>query len=113
MACAPSQGWSRDDSRVCAADAPAIVCVASEPDRGVEFELGGAVVLPGECAQAPKGGGRLRVHWTDEHGTIHDGHVRAPAHRRTAVVLRGDALEVDDRSRCDRTLGATARPDDE
>ncbi|MBK8236428.1 MAG: hypothetical protein IPK74_12800 [Deltaproteobacteria bacterium] len=89
------------------------MCVDAEPDRAVEFELGGAVLLPGECARAPAKGGRLRVHWTDEHGDIHDDRVRAPAHRRTHVVLRGDELEVTARPRCDRALRATARPDDE
>ncbi len=114
LGCAPKAGWRRDDRRACGPKEPAVVCVASEPDRGLAFVVGGVEVLPGECAQAPRGGGRVRVQWTDRDGQLHARSVRAPAHRRTAVLLRPDgSLQVDARARCDArpgSGGATARP---
>lgn len=53
VGCAPRTGWVRVD-RVCqASDAPR-VCFVAEPDAPVTLEVGGAVLVPGECAQPPK-----------------------------------------------------------
>ncbi|MBX7081532.1 MAG: hypothetical protein K1X88_20190 [Nannocystaceae bacterium] len=102
LGCAPKLGWQRDDRRACASDEPAVVCVASEPDRGLAFVVGAVEILPGECAQAPDGGGRVRVAWTDRDGHAHHRSVRAPAHRRTTVVLQPDGtLHAQGRARCD------------
>lgn len=53
VGCAPRTGWVRVD-RVCqASDAPR-VCFVAEPDAPLTLEVGTAVLVPGECAQAPK-----------------------------------------------------------
>lgn len=101
-ACAPAVGWERDGARVCPSDAPAVVCVRAQPDRPVEFEVGDQALVPGECARAPERGGAVQVGWTDAQGVRTDRRVRAPAHRRTELVLGADdELRVAATVRCD------------
>jgi len=101
-ACAPTRGWERDTARVCADDGPAVVCVQARPDRPVEFDVGGATLLPGECAVAPTKGGALRVAWSVAGGPWEDRRVRAGAHRRTELALGADGeLRVTARLACD------------
>ncbi len=101
-ACAPAVGWERDTSRVCAEDGPAVVCLQAVPDRGVVADVGGAELVPGECARAPEGAGALRVTWTDATGGEHDERIRVGAGRRTVVALEADGeLRVIARITCD------------
>jgi len=101
-ACAPTVGWERETSRVCPEDGPAVVCIQAVPDRGVVLEVGGAELVPGECARAPEGGGALRVTWTDARGGEHDQRIRATRGRRTVIALEADGeLRVVARIACD------------
>lgn len=53
VGCAPRTGWVRID-RVCqASDAPR-VCFEAEPDAPLTLEVGGMVLVPGECAEPPE-----------------------------------------------------------
>ena len=53
VGCAPRSGWVRID-QVCQTSDPARVCFAAEPDAPLTLEVGGRVLVPGECAEAPK-----------------------------------------------------------
>jgi hypothetical protein len=104
-ACAPTIGWERDTARVCAAESPAVICIQTVPDRGVVFDVGGAQLVPGECAHAPEGGGALRVAWTDGEGRDHEQRIRAARARRTVVALEADGeLRVVAKIACDPAM---------
>lgn len=102
--CAPTQGWSRTDVRVCATDSAAVVCLQAEPDRSVVAQVGDVSIVPGECVRAPDpdAHGRLSVALSDRDGQRWIEHVRV---RRSAITrLRLDAdgdLAVEQHSACD------------
>lgn len=104
-ACAPAHGWERATRRTCEPEGPARVCLRADPDQPLAMTVGGARVIPGECVEAPRGGGSVRL-------TIDDGR----AHRQTSRRIRArrgqvQAVTVDprgkiqvvERTRCDRT----------
>jgi hypothetical protein len=86
VACAPKTGWERTTSRVCEPKAPATVCLEATPDRAVEARVGGETILPGECAVAPKGGGRVKMELR-ENGSRERVGVHASKSKRTTVTL--------------------------
>ena len=77
------------------------MCLEATPDRPVEAHVGGEVILPGECAVAPKGGGRVRVELR-ENGKRDDFGVRAPKKKRTTVTLDPNEKPQIERERCDQ-----------
>lgn len=83
--CAPASGWQRTDVRACRRSSPARVCADDDPDRPIEIGVGGATILPGECAEAPQRGGLVRVR-TARDGTSQ---TRWVAARRGAVTRIG------------------------
>lgn len=60
------------------------------PDRGVELEIGGAAVLPGECVVAPRKGGRVEVAWREPDGRAGSSTIRARPGHRTELALGAD-----------------------
>lgn len=104
LGCAPTQGWSRTDVRVCAADSAAVVCLYAEPDRSVVAQVGDVSIVPGECVRAPDpdAHGRLTVALSERDGQRWTERVRV---RRSAITrLRLDAdgdLAVEQHSACD------------
>ena len=53
VGCAPRTGWVRIE-QVCQASDPPRVCFEAEPDAPLTLEVGGTVLVPGECAEAPQ-----------------------------------------------------------
>lgn len=53
MGCAPRSGWVRTD-QVCQPADPPRVCFEADPDAPLTLRVGGATLVPGECAEAPK-----------------------------------------------------------
>jgi len=102
VGCAPKTGWERTTSRVCDDETPATVCLMATPDRPVEARVGGETILPGECAIAPKGGGRVRMELR-EHGKRDDFGVHAPKAKRTTVTLDPNEKKPQrSRTKCDQ-----------
>ncbi|MBK8265719.1 MAG: hypothetical protein IPK80_30870 [Nannocystis sp.] len=104
VACAPRSGWQRTAARACEPREPARVCLIADPDRPLTLSVGDARIIPGECAQAPRGGGLLRV-------DLHDGrdhrHKRRTLRARRGHTQRFEAdaalrLRLRQRQRCDR-----------
>lgn len=54
-ACAPSWTWDRADPGTCAGGDPPRICFAPEVDEGQVLDVGGARIVPGECATGEKG----------------------------------------------------------
>lgn len=113
LACAPTQGWSRTDVRVCAADSAAVVCLHAEPDRSVVAEIGDVSIVVGECVRAPDpdAHGRLSVTLSDRDGQRWTERVRVRRSTITALRLNADGdLAVEQHSACD---GQVPEPDGE
>lgn len=104
VACAPGAGWQRTTARACDPGGPAVVCVRPEVDRGVTVEVGGATLVPGECARAPSSEGRARF---DVQVRLAGGEqvarrVRARPGTMLVLDIEGDGEpEITTRQRCD------------
>ena len=107
LGCAPATGWERARTRTCEPEGPARVCLRAEPDRPLTLTIGGARIVPGECVEAPRGGGAARA-------VIEDGRtqgrearwIRARrGHVQAVEVDGGGRARVRERRRCDRTPG--------
>jgi hypothetical protein len=109
VGCAAREGWQRTARRACEeAEAPRI-CVAGAPDRAAVVRVGGAELVPGECAASPRArGGRVRVEVEDgTTGARRGRRVRAPRGKTTRVAIADDgAPRVRDRVRCSGQVAA-------
>ncbi|MCR9161981.1 MAG: hypothetical protein ACE37F_26365 [Nannocystaceae bacterium] len=52
--CAPRSGWQRTD-QVCQRADPPRICFEADPDAPLTLEVGSVTLVPGECAEAPRG----------------------------------------------------------
>ncbi len=60
------QAWRRTAPAACAPEAPPRVCVLAGPDAAQVVKIGGAALVPGECAESARGrGGRVLVRVRD------------------------------------------------
>jgi len=104
LGCAPTQGWTRTDVRVCAGESAAIVCLQAQPDRSVVAEVGDVSIVPGECVRAPDPGakGRLAITLSDGDARSWTERVRVRRSSITRVRLTDDGeLEVEQHTACD------------
>ncbi len=53
--CAPSWTWDRAPAGTCAGGDPPRICFAPADDQGEVLDVGGARIVPGECATGDKG----------------------------------------------------------
>jgi hypothetical protein len=108
LGCATGEGWQRTDARTCESAAPARLCVAAEPDRGLVMRLGELALVPGECADAPaeRAGSSARVEIELEDGRIRRRGVRLPRGRVTTVTVDAGGRARVSRDRCTVSPGA-------
>jgi hypothetical protein len=107
-ACLPRQGWQRTDRRACEPQSPPIVCLTPHVEGPYELHVGDAVLLPGECLQAPPeaGSGRLAVTVHASGEALARPRIRLAEGVRTIVRLDGKRVRVLDEQPCDgRVLG--------
>lgn len=85
--CAARTGWERTDRRSCAEEEAPRLCVLTAPDRAAVVRVGGAALVPGECAASPRvRGGLVRVE-------VEDGRT-GQRQRRWVRVRRGATAQV-------------------
>ena len=104
-ACAGQAGWQRDSRRACTPEDPPRLCLLAGPDAQQVVQVGGATIVPGECAAGPRArGGRIEVRVRD--GRSDRDSVRGLRVRRgeTAMIsgVDGDVV-VHERRRCEVT----------
>ncbi len=104
--CASATGWQRTSARNCEADGPPRVCVDVAPDRPLVFGVGGAELVPGECAEGPAGGRGGSIKVTVRDGGTPGGEARRRVHARRGrelhvTVAEPLKLRVADRARCE------------
>ncbi len=102
-ACAGQTGWQRDPPRACTPEDPPRLCLLAGPDAQQVVQVGGATIVPGECAAGPRArGGRIEVRVND--GRSGRDSLRRPRVRRgqTAMIsaIDGDVV-VHERRRCE------------
>jgi hypothetical protein len=88
------------------------LCLRAQPDGPHELRVGGRVVLPGECIEAPEGarGGRLRAVLLTSGTEVARPRIGVRAGVRTEVRVDGDRVRVAERRRCDGRVEADDSP---
>lgn len=102
-ACVAQTGWQRDPRRACTPEDPPRLCLLAGPDAQQVVQVGGAALVPGECATGPRArSGRIEVRARD--GRSGDASVRRLRVRRgqTAMIsaVDGDVV-VHERRACE------------
>lgn len=105
-ACAPSTGWQRTDRRACAPQSPPILCLAAQPEAPHELHVGGRVVLPGECIEAPSGGrgGSVRASLSTSGEPVTSRWLRVRKGAQTEVRVEDERLRIEERRACDDSV---------
>jgi hypothetical protein len=84
-----------------------VLCFEADPDQPLELRAADVVLLPGECAEAPRRkGGSIALHVVDGRGPSWRKRVQVPRGRRTTVTLAEEKRRPKTtRTRCTRTPG--------
>jgi len=103
-ACAAQTGWQRDERRACDAEDPPRLCLLAGPDAQQVIRVGGAALVPGECAAGPRArGGSVDVQVEDGRSG-RDGVRRLRVRRGETVMISavGGDVVVHERRGCAR-----------